>query len=503
MLSVKFVEAIKIFCGFTQKKEKSEDCIFVEDNDKLLLIANEKYLSAKVIGDNLGTNVYVLSNKRTKDRENMIESYRFKRIYLDSIKLRHLIYSIIRSFILITKADGETILDYSIEGIKCGDLIYDSIIMRCNHVFTLTSLKNRIALREVILMHYTYYCIKEQFNRYNPRLFIAQDLVYRDGFISRYAKKYGADIMLLTTGRPSYLIKANEKIDICFPRLYENSIREAMVSLEEDWEEQANDELDRLYQGKWDWNAQNAFKNKIVTDKETLLTELGINNGKKNIVVMAHCFSDAPHGNGSGSELYKDYYTWLKSTIEIAERIDDVNWLVRPHPSRVNYGEEGVVEALCEGKNGITIMPDKYSTLMVAKVADCVITVNGSAGMELPCMGVPCINAGKPFYSNFGFSICPNSIEEYEEVLRNSSSIRPLSEKQVQEAKKVLLLFHRIARENDDYYDACYKIHQQYCVDKDVEAANREYIELFYENVKSGKIKTTYNYKYANQLTLI
>lgn len=502
MLTNKFIESIKKLCKIRKKKTLSGKNIFMEENDKLLLISNEKYMSSRIIGDNNGAEVYVLSNKTNDDRETMIDAYGFKGLFLDKIRPWFLICSIFRSVPIILTENGESILKYEIDGIKCGDLIYDSIIMRFNHKFTLDSLKNKVALREVILMHYTYYCIKELFKKYNPRLFIAQDLVYRDGFISRFARNHGADILLLTTGRPSYFIESKDDIELSFPRLYEKSIRDVMLSLEDDWETHADEELEKLFQGNFDWNAQNAFKDKIVIGREELLDELNINNGKKNIVVMAHCFSDAPHGNGSGYELYKDYYTWLIKTIEIAENIRDVNWLIRSHPSSISYGELGEVEKLCENKENITILSDKYSTLMVARIADCIITVNGSAGIEIPCMGVPCINAGRPFYSNFGFSLCPNSIEEYENTLKRISEISPLTKEQVREAKKVLLLFHRIVRENDDYYDECYKIHQHYCVDKNVESANEEYSELFCDAVEKDTIKLTYNYLYAEQVKI-
>ncbi len=497
----KFLQSINTFCDkyCHQSSDTHDNITFLADNDSLLLISNEKYLSAKLLEKINKSQIYVLSNKKTAIREEMIKHYGFNPIYYDKIKLHYAFLSAIRGMYCCLRHSGQTLLKLDIGGIKCGDLIYDSIIMR-GKTYTLDSIKSKSALKEIILMYYTFYCTRRYFKSFKPKLFIAQDLVYRDGFITRYAKNFGCDILVITTGRPSYLVKSSDKSDITFPNLYEREIRNEIKHLPKDWEALAKAELDRLYQGKWDWNSQNAFKGKIILAKEDLLDKLNINNGKKNIVVMSHCFSDATPGNGNGMELYKDYYPWLENTIRIAGKIESVNWLIRPHPSRAHYGEVGGVEELCSKYSNIQIMSDEYSTLMVAEIADCIITVNGSAGLELPCLGIPCVNAGKPFYSSFGFSICPGSISEYEEVLTNIYKIEKLSDKQIKTAQMVLWLFHKIFRVDNGYYDECFKIHQMFCKDGDLKKANQQYSNLFSEYVNNGKMTDTYNFGFANSL---
>jgi hypothetical protein len=59
---------------------------------------------------------------------------------------------------------------------------------------------------------------------------------------------------------------------------------------------------------------------------------------------------------------------------------------------------------------------------------DYVLTVNGTVGMEFPCHGVPAVVAGTGRYNHRGFTIDPESQEEYFRILRTLHE-RPRLEK--------------------------------------------------------------------------
>lgn len=122
---------------------------------------------------------------------------------------------------------------------------------------------------------------------------------------------------------------------------------------------------------------QGDFKDKTIIDRKEAEKRLGLLDGKKNIVIMAHTFTDAIYNYGT--ICYRDYYDWIESTLKIAEEVEQVNWILKPHPTRKAYHES---------KD----------------------------------------------------SIEPSNKEEYEQILRSSDKIIKLDENQIKTAKKYFIL---------------------------------------------------------------
>jgi hypothetical protein len=70
----------------------------------------------------------------------------------------------------------------------------------------------------------------------------------------------------------------------------------------------------------------------------------------------------------------------------------------------------------------------EINTRSLFPLVDCVLTVNGTVGMEFPCFGIPAVVAGTGRYNGYGFTVEPQSREEYFETLRNIGKIERLSE---------------------------------------------------------------------------
>ena len=58
-------------------------------------------------------------------------------------------------------------------------------------------------------------------------------------------------------------------------------------------------------------------------------------------------------------------------------------------------------------------------------------------------MGIPVIVTGKPFYADFGFTLCPKSRTQYCEMLHKCNRIKKLSNAKVQKAMAVMGAFNR------------------------------------------------------------
>ena len=68
-----------------------------------------------------------------------------------------------------------------------------------------------------------------------------------------------------------------------------------------------------------------------------------VNKKFKNLefLLLIH-FSDTNHG--SGKFIFRDYFQHFKKTLDILNNDKETLWLIKPHPSRHFFKEQGVVE---------------------------------------------------------------------------------------------------------------------------------------------------------------
>jgi len=194
-----------------------------------------------------------------------------------------------------------------------------------------------------------------------------------------------------------------------------------------------------------DFDTDNAYNNKKKWSLEKLLNYYGGDFKIDNEVafIYLHALSDANHC--SGKLLFRDYYSWFTETVAFIKNIKSVNWIIKPHPSSSVYNESGIVEDVLAqiGANNIFLSPNNISNKSVFKISKTVITVSGTIGIEAACFGLRPILAGVSNYSGFGFTIDCKTKEEYFENLTNlDNSLRPLCEKEILLAKKVMYLYH-------------------------------------------------------------
>jgi hypothetical protein len=107
----------------------------------------------------------------------------------------------------------------------------------------------------------------------------------------------------------------------------------------------------------------------------------------------------------------------------------EVNWLYKEHPSE--YGLKfshaissiTVFNEIIGSQDNIKIFPKKFNTILLKDVANCVLTSQGSAGIEYPCFGTPSITGGDSFYNGLGFSHNPENKDQYFSLLANMPKI--------------------------------------------------------------------------------
>jgi hypothetical protein len=189
--------------------------------------------------------------------------------------------------------------------------------------------------------------------------------------------------------------------------------------------------------GAW-YNRQQLQEGKALLTPIQVREKLKLDPNKKTAVIFTHIFYDATFFYGES--LFEDYEQWLVESVRCAIDNTNLNWIIKVHPvnvwrSKMDGAELEQLEAVTlrqhfgELPSHIRFMPADTSinTFSLFNVIDYGLTVRGTIGMELPCFGIPVITAGTGRYSERGFTIDPQSVDEFRETLATLHKIKKLS----------------------------------------------------------------------------
>ncbi|MBI5413109.1 hypothetical protein HZA42_02030 [Candidatus Peregrinibacteria bacterium] len=205
-------------------------------------------------------------------------------------------------------------------------------------------------------------------------------------------------------------------------------------------------EFGKRYGGAWFLQSRNQPGVKEKT-RDEIIQQLQLDPAKKNAVVFSPVLWDA--NLFYGEDLFEDFGDWFIQTVRAACANPNVNWIIKLHPANAwKRARENVVSELAEItliRKHIGVLPSyvkllfpdtDISTFSLFKFADYGLTVRGTIGMELPCLGVPVFTAGTGRFSGLGFTVDSKSKEEYLERLSKIQEYPRLSEEQTLLAKQ-------------------------------------------------------------------
>ena len=483
--------------------------IFFENNKEFWLsLMIGKFVTAKSLEEKYGYGTIAIKSGYDKECEAIYKSFGMDSFFLTGKKhLGAYMVGCLKALKFLLRGNsGERLLHLQYKGIHMGDLVYDQIIRTVKGRYTVDKLHGKAEF-EILARAYTVADICDKlYRKCPPAYFVAGDVICLNGIYVRMAIKHGAKIVEICTGYKTKLYSKDYKSKMYEPNYHgivgdevEQIIKDGMPG---DWLQEAERRLENIFKGIGDWNTENAFGNKKIEEKNQVLSQIGIDNNKKNIIIMAHCFSDAPHCGGEF--IYKDYYEWLEETLKLTTKISSVNWILRAHPSRAQYGEKGVVEALYEKykNDNLHWLSDEYSAAMVPVLADALITVNGTAGVEFSCKGIPCVNAGTSFYTRLGFTQCAKTKKDYEEILKKLYQVETLSEDKKLVAKKALYLNSHLRTLVDDSLQNmafdCYK--KNFNDRGETLKYNSQFAEQYVKEFDGVRVRNSYFYRSAQEM---
>jgi hypothetical protein len=329
---------------------------------------------------------------------------------------------------------------FQVHGIHIGDMIYDSFI-RYDHTYQAPH-HAASKLRKVLLdALWTFFSCESLLRRHPVRFVIMSESVYAisEAFLMRIAASRGVPTLFVNSSGFAKMYSDYEDT-------FDAPFKISMETLEQSRQHKNRIEivdayLQRRSAGKLvHHDVINAYRDKQVWTRDALIDHYSIaaDEKRKFIFLMPHCFSDTNHQ--TRYVLFRDFYQWFRKTLELIEEVDSVLWFVKPHPSGFFYREEGQVEELVARLKGdhIFLTSQDFSTASVLNVADGVVTVNGSIGLEAACAGVRPLLSAAAVYSGLGFTELPKSREAYFNTLRQMGDWTPLDAGAVRIAREVM-----------------------------------------------------------------
>ncbi len=220
----------------------------------------------------------------------------------------------------------------------------------------------------------------------------------------------------------------------------------AMPWSEARWRELHDELADAYRSGTW-YDEVGTQRDREILDRDRVFEALGLDPAKKTAVVFAHLFWDATFF--WGRDLFGTYEAWFKAVAAVAARNPQLNWVFKIHPAnlvksrRDGYAGEpsefvALREALGELPPHIKLMPADHpvSTFSLFDAMDYCLTVRGTVGLEAACFAIPTITAGTGRYDRKGFTVDPETPEEYLTLLDRLDALAPLAPAQTELARR-------------------------------------------------------------------
>lgn len=221
----------------------------------------------------------------------------------------------------------------------------------------------------------------------------------------------------------------------------------------EPWTPEEDAQLEAVFAGRYKPDStddtRRLMSGKKLKTPDEVRAQLGLDPDKKTAVIFSHIAWDAAFFFGSC--LFEDFEDWLFQTVKYAaNECPDMNWIVKLHPFNVFKLQREGKEEESELRLLRTLMPlpdhvkimranTDINTQSLFPVIDYVLTVNGTVGMEFPCYGVPALLGGTGRYNGRGFTIEPQTQDDYFAALKTLHTVPPLDDKTRDLARKHFL----------------------------------------------------------------
>ena len=301
---------------------------------------------------------------------------------------------------------------FEIDGIRIGDLVYDSYLRRTGKPSVDLIDKE---LQEIFLECYSYYLnFLEIFHNHEIKAVCVSHCVYHFALPARIA--YARNIPVFqVTGESIYRMNRNKTHAYTDFVDYPSRFKLLPEDVKREGKNLARQRLRSRFSGEvgvdMPYSTQSAF-----SANENKMNFKFPSDSKLKILVATHDFFDSPHSYGDN--FYPDFLVWLEKLGELSEETD-YHWFLKTHRDSVAE-DRHIIESLLERFPKFSLISSDISHLEIIDAGlDIVLTVFGTIGMEYPALGVPVLNATRnnPHVA-YNFSLTPHDVAEYESMIR-------------------------------------------------------------------------------------
>ncbi len=426
-----------------ENKKRNKKVILVEISEKNPFELESNMRVSKTIEENNGGRIVVLLSSFLSVGEpyyKLAKSYSvFRVILFERFIFRKSVYflkSLIEAINLYRETHSlEDIEQIIYKKILIGDLIYDTYIRLLDKGYS--PKKDFYLFKLIVQSLLKYKMVNYIFETNDVEYLVVADKCYiKHGILYRVAIEKGVKV-LMPTKELKLLHKDNINTHFYHPELSLTLLRKKLVGV--NYKKELEEYFQKRFSGAIDQiDVVTSYRNKKVYSEAEVIDLLDLDRDKKNVVIMPHAFSDFPH---VAEGLFSDYYVWLVELLKIVRVVDNVNWIIKPHPTSYFFNETGAVENLLvelKVKN-VKIVPEDLNTSSIKDFADIILTVRGTAGLEFATFGIPVVTAGKGCYSGYGLDIEPVSKLEYRHTIANLDRVDRLTEEKIDVSR---ILFH-------------------------------------------------------------
>ena len=119
---------------------------------------------------------------------------------------------------------------------------------------------------------------------------------------------------------------------------------------------------------------------------------------------------------------FNDNLSWLLYLINQAKHQNNINWIIKEHPSdvhkKVKKGTKYYFKKLINNNN-VKLFPKNYNARSLKFIVNSVFSDHGSAGLEYPFCNIPCITSSESLYHGLGFTHELENKNQIKNVIKN------------------------------------------------------------------------------------
>jgi len=457
----------KVF-PFNFKYSKSKKNYGILVSDRIQTDANLRSLIlTNIIKEKYNCNAYLVSDVSDKKNIPVYNNLDIKNFSIN-LKLKNFKYFFILLFsffdllvfyfktLFVDDKINWLIKNFKCKKIKIGDLVYD-IYIRYDLKFFNPSIYEikffKLLLIGILKTHFIDYLVKKN----NIKFIVSTQMSFTSygNLVSRYGTKFKLKTFTTAYNFIKKFNSHNETLTSPF-KISKKNIKKNIKKI-------GINKIEKFYNlrkgGKLygSYVPINTIKKVYGLNEDNKIVKFTkkINKIKKNHqvnVLALHCFSDSPHL--CADMIFRDYYDQFLQTINfIRNNNEKTFWIIKPHPARSQYHEEGIIEKIIyRYKNeleNVIMCPEKINNSTLFKLSDNLINCVSTISLEFACHGKRSIIAGDAPYFHKDLFFKPKNKKEYFNLIKNFHKLKTkLNNKEIILAKRILYLIEKEANNN-------------------------------------------------------